>query len=71
MITEVQITEQGVETFYSQHCPSGMSMQDWLKKVVQDVVLAPSNVRKLRVPGTTIQIDRRNVTSITITQDAN
>ena len=71
MITEVRITEQGVETFYSQHCPSGMSMQEWLEKVVQDVVLAPSNMRKLQVPGTTIEIDRRKVTSVTITQNAN
>jgi len=71
MITEVQITEGGVETFYAQHCPSGMNLQEWLEKLVRDVILAPANMRRLQVPGSVLSIDRRNVTSITVTRDAN
>jgi len=71
MITEVRITEQSVETGYALHCPSTEELAPWLAKLVSDVVLAPSNMRKVRVAGTTIEIDRRNVTLVTVTQDAN
>jgi len=71
MITEVRIAEGGVGTNYAQHCPSGEQLAQWLATLVKDVLLAPSNMRKLRVVGTTIEIDRRNVTSVTVTRDAN
>ena len=71
MITEVSITEGGVTTLYAQHCPSGENTQQFLVRLVEDVVLAPSNMRKFYAAGTTIEIDRRNVTSVTVTQDAN
>jgi len=71
MITEVQITEASVETFYAQHCPSGQNVQQFLVRLVEDIVLAPSNMRKVRVAGTVIEIDRHNVTSVTVTRDAN
>jgi len=71
MITEVRITEGGVETSYAQHCPLGENAQQFLERLVEDVVLAPSNIRKVYVAGTVIEIDRRNVTSVTITKDAN
>lgn len=71
MITEVRITEQGVGTSYAQHCPSTEELAPWLVRLIEDVVLAPSNMRKVRVAGTVIEIDRRNVTSVTVTRDAN
>ena len=71
MITEVQITEAGVETYYAPHCPSGMSVEQFLTNLIEEVLLKPSNCRVVRPGGTTLVIDRIDVTSVTITSDEN
>lgn len=67
MITEVMITEGGISTNYAQYCPTE-DVTTWLEKLVRDVVLAPSNMRVVRLAGTSWKIDRKNVTLITITR---
>lgn len=67
MITEVQITEGNDVSNYAQWCPTNSNLQEWFKKVIQDLVLAPVTQRIVTVPGTTYQIDRQNITEVKIT----
>lgn len=71
MITEVQITEGANITNYAEHCPIDQDRTQWLEKLVYDVLLAPSNLRRFSPAGLTQFIDRANVTSVTVTTDAN
>ncbi len=65
MITEVTITEGGLSTRYAQYCPT-TDVTTWLEKLIRDVLLAPSNMRVVRIKGTSWKIDRKNVTSVTV-----
>lgn len=67
MITEVMITEGGITTNYTQYCPTE-DVTTWLEKLVRDVVLAPSNMRMVRIKGTSWTLDRKNITLVTITR---
>ena len=71
MVTEVTITEGGAPTSYAQHCPTDLDLTQFLGKIVEGVVLAPHSQRVFIVPGTALEIDRANVTSVVITQNAN
>lgn len=68
MITEVIITEGDVAKRFAQYCPAGQTVEDWLKRLLFDVLLAPANMRIVDVSGVSWRIDRANITSVTVTR---
>lgn len=67
MITEVEITVGSELTRFSQYAPSQVDVGTWLAKIVHDLVIAPATERVVDLPGCSWQIDRKNMTSMTIT----
>ena len=67
VITEVAVTEDGLETAYAAECPSGERADQFLYKLIQDLISPVRNEPILRIANTSLTIDRRNVTSITLT----
>ncbi len=68
MLTEVTITEGDSVIRYAQYCPSGQVLHDWLSKLVCDMLFADHSLRIIYPAGTTLQIDRANVTAVDITR---
>jgi hypothetical protein len=68
MITEVEVTEGGVASMYSPYVPANTETSPWLENVLKLLLFAPHNQRRVTLPGTHYEVDRANVTSITITR---
>lgn len=71
MLTQVQIKDSdGVKTTYANLIPAGQVLAVWLARIVQGVLLAPSNQRMFVVPGTNLTIDRKTITEVVATRDS-
>lgn len=69
-ITELTVTEGNSTIRYAQHCPSGEVIEDWLKKILYDLVIAPATERLVLLAGTPWTLDRAYITSVVVTRSA-
>ena len=62
----VTIESTGHPTRYAQYCPAGVGVEEYCKKLIELVLLAPSSLRVITVPGTNLTIDRLDVESVLV-----
>ena len=62
----VKLTSSGERTRYAQYCPAEVTVEEFCKKLIELVLLAPSSLRVITVPGTNLTIDRNDVESVLV-----
>lgn len=67
VITEVSVIENGQTKDYAAECPSGEEVDQFLYWLTQQLIQMSRAEPILRIPNTNLTIDRRDVTSITLT----
>ena len=72
MLTNISVKNtDGVKTYFNANTiPVGQVLSVWLARIVQGVLLAPSNQRMFVVPGTNLTIDRKTITEVLVTRDS-
>jgi len=66
VITEVSVVEDGNMTTYAAECPSGAEEHQFLYELVQKIIQQSRAEPIIRIPNTLLAIDRRDVTSMTL-----
>ena len=66
-ITEVKLTINGVAKFYADKCPASLTTNEFLKRLEHNVLYTASSLRVVSVPGLSEQIDKADVSSVTVT----
>jgi len=66
-ITEVQIAQAGETKTYAALCPAHLRVDNFLKKLVQDVLFTPHSLRLVELQGTSETVDKAGIASLTIT----
>jgi len=67
VITEVSVVEDGNTTDYAAECPSNEETHQFLYRLVQDLIQSNRGNPVLKIQNTLLEIDRRDVTSVTLT----
>jgi len=67
IITEVVITENGQDTSYAALCPANETVHQFLHWLVQELIKMSRSQHILRIPNTTLTINRQNVTGMMLT----
>ena len=67
IISEIEVIEDGQSKGYAAECPENERPHQFLDWLLQRLVSSDRGSRTLRIPGTTLSIDRFNVSSITLT----
>lgn len=66
VITEVSVTENGNTKLYAAECPANEEEHQFLHKLTQDLIQSNRGNPVLRIQNTLLAIDRRDVSSITL-----
>ena len=67
MITEVELTIGGESRLYAERCPSSLTTDKFLHRLVHDLLETPHSQRLVAVPGIAESIDKADVTGVNIT----
>jgi len=63
---EITIASTGAKTRYAQYCPENMIVEEYCKKIIELVLLAPVSLRVITIPSTNMTVDRLDVESVLV-----